>query len=243
MSRSNFPEHVLSLLPMVMLAKKYAAKKALLTKEVYPLEEAVDLLTQVSTTTFDGTAELHVVLMTDPTQGDQQVRATVALPHGTGKNVRIAAVVPDDQTKEALAAGASKAGETNVIRDIEKGNLDFDVVIAVPSVMKNLGKVAKILGQKGLMPSPKAGTVTDDPAKTIEAIKKGRIEFRADKQGIVHAVFGKISFGKEKLTENVRILLHALIEAKPQSIKGEYIKSITITPTMGPGIRVDVRSV
>lgn len=228
---------------MVTTAKKYAEKKALLTKEVYPLEEAVALLTQVSTTTFDGTAEMHVVLTTDPTQGDQQVRGTTALPHGTGKEVRIAAVLPDDQAKAALAAGASKAGEANLIREIEKGDLDFDIVVAVPAVMKSLGKVAKILGQKGLMPSPKAGTVTDDPVGVIQEIRKGRIEFRADKQGIIHAIFGKISFGEQKLTENLRILLQAIIDAKPASIKGEYLKSITIAPTMGPGIRVDTRSV
>lgn len=228
---------------MTHVGKKYREKNMLLTKDVYSLEEALVLLPQVSTTTFDGTAELHVVLCTDPTQGDQQVRATVTLPHGTGKDLRIAAVVPDDQVKEVLAAGAKKAGEADVIRDIEKGDLDFDVLVAVPAAMKNLGKVAKILGQKGLMPSPKAGTVTEDPVKTIQEIRKGRIEFRADKQGIVHAVFGKISFGKEKLTENVRTLLHALIEARPASIKGEFIKSITITPTMGPGIRIDLKSI
>lgn len=227
---------------MTKIAKKYVTARAHLSKEVYPLNEAVALLPEVSTTTFDGTAEVHVVLYTDPAQGDQQVRATVVLPHGTGKQLRIAAVVPEDQAKEVLAAGATMAGEANIIHDVEKGDLDFDVMIAVPTAMKSLGKVAKILGQRGLMPSPKAGTVTDDPVATIQQIKKGRIEFRADKQGIIHAIFGKISFGEQKLTENLRSLLQAIIDARPASIKGEYIRSITITPTMGPGIRVEPRS-
>lgn len=228
---------------MPLSMKKYAEKAALVEKKAYPLEEAVALLTQVSTTKFDGTAEVHVVLHTDPLQGDQQVRSTVSLPHGTGRDVRIAAIVPDDLAKDMLAAGALKAGETHLIKEIEKGDLDFDIVVAVPGVMKSLGKVAKTLGQKGLMPSPKAGTVTNDPAKVIRELKKGRIEFRADKQGIIHAVFGKISFGKEKLTENLRVLLQAILDAKPASLKGDYVQSITIAPTMGPGIRVDVKSI
>ena len=223
--------------------KKYATKTALVEKKAYPLEEAAALLTQVSTTKFDGTAEVHIVLHTDPLQGDQQVRSTVGLPHGTGRDVRIAAIVPDDLAKDMIAAGAVKAGETNLIKEIEKGDLDFDIIVAVPGVMKSLGKVAKTLGQKGLMPSPRAGTVTNDPTRVIRELKKGRIEFRADKQGIIHAVFGKISFGKEKLTENLRVLLQAILDAKPASLKGDYIKSITVAPTMGPGIRVDVKSI
>lgn len=225
------------------MSKKHSMKTALVERKDYPLKDAAALLTQVSTTAFDGTAEVHVVLATDPTQGDQQVRSTVSLPHGTGKKVRIAAVVPDDVAKEALAAGATKAGEANLIKEIEQGDLDFDVVIATPAVMKNLGKVAKILGQKGLMPSPKAGTVSDDPVKVITELQKGRIEFRADKQGIIHAIFGKISFGAEKLEENLRTLLQAILDARPNALKGDYIKSITIAPSMGPGIRVDARSI
>ena len=225
------------------MSKKYAAASALVKKGEYPLDEAVALLTQVSTTAFDGTAEVHIVLHIDPTQGDQQVRATVTLPHGTGKDVRVAALVPDDLVKEVKAAGAVKAGSDELIKEIEKGVLDFDVVVAVPTLMKGLGKVAKILGQKGLMPSPKAGTVTDNPVKAIAELRKGRIEFRVDKQAIIHAIFGKISFGKEKLTENLRTLLQAVLEARPASLKSDYLKSVTITPTMGPGIRVDLRSI
>jgi large subunit ribosomal protein L1 len=223
--------------------KKHKEKAALITKPNYPLDEAVSLLTEVSTSSFDGTAEAHIVLGIDPKAGDQQVRSTVALPNGTGKDVKIAAVVPDDKAKEMIAAGATHAGEASLISEIEKGNMDFDVLVAMPSVMRNLGKVAKSLGQKGLMPSPKAGTVTDDPIKTIQELKKGRVEFRADKQAIIHVIFGKISFGKDKLLENLNAILHALNEVKPSSLKNEYIKSITLCPSMGPGVKVDLGSI
>ena len=223
--------------------KKYKEKSALIKQREYPLEEAVELLTKLSTSKFDGTAEIHILLNADPKQGDQQVRATVSLPHGTGKTLRIAAVVPDDLAKDMIDAGAVMAGEENLIKAIEKGELDFDILVAMPKCMKSLGKVAKTLGQKGLMPNPKAGTVTDDPLKAIKDLQKGKIEFRNDKQAIIHSVFGKISFGKEKLSENLRIFLTALKEAKPAGIKGEYIKTITITPTMGPGVRVEIGSI
>lgn len=225
------------------MPKKYKEKSALIKKREYPLEEAVELLTQISTSNFDGTAEVHIRLNADPKQGDQQVRAMVTLPHGTGKKLRIAAIVPEDRAKEMLEAGAVHAGEENLIKSIEKGELDFDVLVAMPQCMKNLGKVAKILGQKGLMPSPKAGTVSDDPVKAISELQKGRIEFRNDKQAIIHSVFGKISFGKEKLAENLKTFLGAIKEAKPAGIKGEYLKTIIITPTMGPGVRVEVGSI
>ena len=177
--------------------KKYTEKVALVQEKEYSLDEAVKVLTQVSTTKFDGTAEVHVRLFTDPAQGDQQVRSTISLPHGTGKDVRVAAIVPEDRVKEMLAAGASKAGEASLISEIEKGTIDFDVVVAVPSVMKGLGKIAKTLGQKGLMPSPKAGTVTMDLPKTIGEILKGKVEFRMDKLANVHNVFGKVSLHSE----------------------------------------------
>ena len=223
--------------------KKYKEKSALIKQREYPLEEAIELLTKLSTSKFDGTAEIHILLNADPKQGDQQVRATVSLPHGTGKTLRIAAVVPDDLAKDMIDAGAVMAGEENLIKAIEKGELDFDILVAMPKCMKSLGKVAKTLGQKGLMPNPKAGTVTDDPLKAIKDLQRGKIEFRNDKQAIIHSVFGKISFGKEKLSENLRIFLTALKEAKPAGIKGEYIKTITITPTMGPGVRVEIGSI
>src|SRR3989344_5015971 len=225
------------------MTKKYKEKAAMIKKAEYPLEEAVALLTQLSTTKFDGSAEVHVRLSADPKQGDQQVRGTVTLPHGTGKSLRIAALVPEDRAKEMLDAGAILAGEDHLITSIEKGELDFDVLLAMPQCMKGLGKVAKTLGQKGLMPNPKAGTVTDNPVKTIQELQKGKIEFRNDKQALIHSVFGKISFGTEKLSENLRTLLLAIKEAKPSAIKGEYLKTITITPTMGPSVRGEVGSI
>lgn len=220
--------------------KKYREKLPLLTKERYPLAEATELLTQLSTTTFDGTAEAHVRINADTTQADQLVRTTVNLPHGTGKTVRVAAFVPDDQVAEAKKAGADIAGNDDLVKKIESGDIDFDIAVAVPSMMKNLGKIAKTLGQRGLMPNPKAGTVTENIAKTIHELKKGRIECKMDKFGIIHVPFGKISFGGKKLQENLEALLAALEEAKPSGIKGLYIASITITPTMGPGVKIEL---
>ena len=220
--------------------KKYAEKKALITKPIYPIAEAVELLTKLSTASFDAAAEVHVRIMADTTQADQLVRTTVPLPHGTGKSVRIAAFVPDDQIDEAKKAGAVLAGNEDLIKEIESGKINFDVAVGSPKVMKSLGKVAKILGQKGLMPSPKAGTVTEKIGKIIGELKKGRIEVKMDKQAIIHTVFGKLSFGPEKLKENLETLLNAIKEAKPTGIKGEYILSISISPTMGPGVRVAI---
>ncbi|MFA6259694.1 MAG: 50S ribosomal protein L1 [Candidatus Peribacteraceae bacterium] len=218
--------------------KKYVEKAALVTETSYDIAAAVALLPQLSTVSFDATAEAHIRINADTTQADQLVRTTVPLPHGTGKTVRIAAFVPDDQIDAAKKAGAHKAGNKQLIQEIEAGNIDFDQAVAVPEVMKELGKIAKILGQKGLMPNPKAGTVTQDVAKTIAELKKGRIECKMDKQGIIHVPFGKLSFGAQKLQENLEALLTAIREAKPSGIKGTYILSITIAPTMGPGICV-----
>jgi large subunit ribosomal protein L1 len=220
--------------------KKYANAKALVQKPSYPVSEAMELLTKLSTSTFDGTAEAHIRINADTTQADQLVRTTVPLPHGTGKTVRIAAFVPDDMIDEAKKAGADLAGNEDLIKQIEGGTIDFDVAVAVPRMMKDLGKVAKTLGQKGMMPSPKAGTVTEKIAKAIEELKKGRIEVKMDKQGIIHVVFGKISFGHKKLEENFNALIQAIREARPTGIKGEYILTVNVTPTMGPGLKVQL---
>lgn len=220
--------------------KNYAEKKKLIEKDIYPISEAVDLLTKVSTVKFDATAEVHIRIGADTTQADQLVRTTVTLPHGTGKEVRVAAFVPDDKVDEAKKAGVVSAGNTDLIKEVEEGKIDFDIAVADPSVMKDLGKIAKILGQKGLMPNPKAGTVTPNIGKTVEELKKGRIECKMDKEGIIHAIFGKVSFGPKKLEENLTVLLNAIKEAQPIGIKGVYILSTTITPSMGPGIRVKV---
>lgn len=218
--------------------KKYREKAALVTKESYTIEEATALLPSLSTTTFDATAEAHVRINADTTQADQLVRTTVNLPHGTGKKVRIAAFVPDDLIDEAKKAGAEIAGNDDLIKQIETGEINFDVAVAAPAIMKNLGKIAKTLGQKGLMPNPKAGTVTDQIGKAIEELKKGRIECKMDKFGIIHVPFGKVSFGGEKLKQNLEALLQALEEARPTGIKGSYILSLTIAPTMGPGLTI-----
>jgi large subunit ribosomal protein L1 len=219
--------------------KKYAEKAALVEQRAYPIEEAAELLTKVSTSTFDATVEAHIRIAADTTQADQLVRTTVSLPHGSGKSVRIAAFVPDDLIEEAKKAGADRAGSEELIKEVESGKIDFSVAVAVPEVMKNLGKIAKTLGQKGLMPNPKAGTVTQDIKKTIAELKKGRIECKMDKQGIIHVPFGKVSFGSSKLAENLKMLLDAIKEAKPSGIKGAYIVSVTVCPTMGPGIKLE----
>lgn len=220
--------------------KKYAAGKALITKSVYTVAEACELLPKLSTTKFDGSLEAHFRINADTTQADQLVRTTVVLPHGTGKTLKIAAFVPDDLIDEAKKAGAHIAGNDDLVKSIEEGKIDFDVAVAVPAMMKNLGKVAKTLGQKGLMPSPKAGTVTDKVAKVIEELKRGRIECKMDKQGIIHTVFGKVSFGGKKLEENLDALISAIKEAKPAGIKGEYILSVSVAPSMGPGLKIQV---
>lgn len=218
--------------------KKYRAASAKVEKKPYPLSEAMELLTQISTSSFDGTAEMHIRINADTTQADQLVRTVVDLPHGSGKSVRIAAFVPDDMVEPAKKAGAHIAGNEDLVKQIEGGKIDFDIAVAVPAMMKNLGKIAKTLGQKGLMPNPKSGTVTENVVKAIEALKKGRVECKMDKFGIIHVPFGKVSFGAAKLKENAEALLQAIREAQPSGIKGLYILSIIASPTMGPGIRV-----
>jgi len=220
--------------------KKYADKAALIEKKKYPVEEAVKLLSEVSTASFDATAEVHIRINADTTQADQLVRTTVALPHGSGKTVKIAAFVPDDLIEKAKKAGADKVGNEDLIKEVSEEKIDFSVAVAHPDVMKNLGKVAKILGQRGMMPNPKAGTVTPNVEQMIKELKKGRIECKMDKFGIIHTVFGKLSFGHEKLKENLEAIIKAIQEARPAGIKTTYILSVTITPTMGPGIKVAV---
>lgn len=220
--------------------KKYREKRALVTQPTYPLAEAVALLTKIGVTKFDATAEVHIRIGADMTQADQLVRGTVSLPHGTGKKIRIAAFVTDDFIDEAKKAGATHAGSADLIKKIDSGMLDFDVTVAMPQLMKDLGKLAKVLGPKGLMPSPKSGTVSDKPAKIIEELSKGRIEFKMDKQAIIHGSFGKLSFGEQKLLENLQVLLQAVKDAQPSGIKTAYILSVAINPTMGPGIKVQL---
>jgi len=222
-----------------MHGKKYrqVAEQVDINKQ-YELPEAIELLTKTSVVKFDASCELHINLDVDPKFSDQMVRSTVSLPHGIGKEVKVIAFVDEDQVKSALKAGALKAGLDDLMEEVTKGFLGFDVAIATPDVMKQLGKIAKVLGPKGLMPNIKSGTVTTDVEKTIEEMKKGKIEFKTDKQGIVHCSFGKVSFGAAKLLENAQVLLRAIVEAKPTGVKGNYVKSLFLTTTMGPSVSV-----
>ncbi len=220
-----------------------AALKRLSDKENYSLSEAIVLLKETASTKFDSTAELHLRLNIDPTKADQAIRGTISLPHGTGKSVKVAAIVNDDRVKEAKEAGADEAGLEDLLADFSKGKIDYDVIVATPDVMKNLGKVAKTLGQKGLMPNPKAGTVADNISQAIKEIKLGRLEYRNDKQANIHTIFGKVSFKESDLLDNLKAFFTMMRDAKPAAVKGVFIKSATVTSTMGPGIRLDVNQV
>lgn len=220
-------------------AKKYRelAKKVDLTKQ-YPLNEAIKLATETSPTKFDATVELHVRLGVDPKQADQNIRDNVVLPSGTGKVVRIAVYADEDVAKDALKAGADIAGADDFLAQLDKGIIDFDILIATPNVMSKLSKYARVLGPKGLMPNPKSGTVTNDVAKAISASKAGRVEYRVDSTGIVHVGVGKVSFGPEKITRNVDAVFSSIKQNKPSSIKNVYVRSVTLSTTMGPGIKI-----
>ncbi len=218
--------------------KKYEAAKKLVTEKEYSISDAVALLKKTSPVKFDASCEVHICLGIDTAKGDQMVRSSVVLPNGTGKKVRVVAFVNDNQVKDAKEAGAVEAGGDDLVEKISQGWLDFDTAVAVPDMMKKLGKIAKTLGQKGLMPNPKAGTVTPDPVKVIKELNKGKIEFRADKFGITHNTFGKVSFTEEQLAENLKEYIRAVTEVKPASVKGTYIKNISVATTMGPGMKI-----
>jgi len=221
--------------------KKYRnSLEKLKGKDFYELSEAIKLLKETSATKFDATAELHVSLNIDVKKPEQNLRGTVSMPHGTGKTLKIAAIVTDDKIKAAKAAGAAAAGLEDLLAEFSKGKIDYDIIVATPDVMKNLSKVAKILGQKGLMPNPKSGTVSDNIEKTIKELTGGRVEYRNDKDGNIHTIFGKLSFKEEQLENNLKTILKAIKDAKPSGVKGTFINSITITSTMGPGIHMDI---
>lgn len=205
----------------------------------YDAKEAIEVLTNMPKRKFDETLELHVKLGVDSKQADQQVRGTVVLPNGTGKTQRVLVFAKGDKAKEAEAAGADFVGAEELVPKIEKGNwFDYDVIVATPDMMGVIGRLGKILGPKGLMPNPKSGTVTMDVTKAINEIKSGKVEYRLDKSNIIHLGFGKVSFGADKLFENYETVMDAIIKAKPAAAKGQYIKSIAITTTMGPSIYV-----
>lgn len=234
------PDHI-TIITMSKHGKAYrAAAEKRDALKLYPLEEAVKLTLETATAKFDSSVEVHMSLGIDPKQAEQQLRATVSLPHGTGKTVKVIAFVDESLAKSAKSTGAIEAGSDDLIKKIESGWMDFDIAIATPDMMKNLGKIARTLGQAGKMPNPKAGTVTTDVVKTIEDVIKGQVEFRNDKLGNLHNVVGKVSFGDRKLLENIKVYLKAVMEKKPSSMKGTFVKSITLASTMGPGIKVDV---
>ena len=225
-------------------SKKYTEALSKVEKgKLYSLEEAVSLVKETSTSKFDGTVEIAVRLNLDTKKNDQQLRGAIVLPQGTGKAKKVLVLARGDAAKAAIDAGADYVGDTDMIAKIEKENwFDFDVIIATPDMMPMLGKLGKVLGPKGLMPNPKTGPVTTDTKKAVEDVKKGRVEYRTDSYANVHAIVGKVSFEDEKLIDNVKAFMDVIIKSKPQTAKGIYLKNVSLSSTMGPGIRVDLSS-
>jgi len=219
-------------------SKRYQEVAKLIEKREYSLDEAIQLIKKTASAKFDETVELAIRLGVDPRRADQMVRGTVSLPHGLGKKIRVLVLTKGEKVKEAEEAGADYVGFEEYIDKIQNGWLDFDVVIATPDVMKDVGKLGKILGPRGLMPSPKSGTVTFEVGKAVQEVKAGKIDFRVDKTGIIHTGVGKASFEPDKLKENIKTLVQTIIRMKPASAKGTYLKSIYLSNTMGPGIRL-----
>ena len=222
--------------------KKYMdSAKQIDSAKLYDPEEAIALTVKSKTAKFDESVEIHVRLGVDSRHADQQVRGAVVLPNGTGKTVRVCVFAKGDKADAARAAGADIVGDADLVARVQnEGFLDFDVVVATPDMMGQIGRLGKVLGPRGLMPSPKAGTVTMDVAKAVEEAKAGKIEYRLDKANIIHCVIGKVSFGDQKLKENFDTLINAIVKAKPEAAKGQYIKSCVIATTMGPGIKLNV---
>jgi large subunit ribosomal protein L1 len=219
--------------------KKYNEMAAAIEKEKqYEPSEALALVKSIAKAKFDETVEVSIRLGVDPRHADQQIRGAVVLPHGTGRSVRVLVFAKGEKAKEAEEAGAERVGAEEVIEEITKGWMDFDVVVATPDMMGAVGRLGKILGPKGLMPNPKTGTVTFDVGKAVKEIKAGKVEYRVDKTGIVHVPIGKVSFEAKALTDNFRTLMDVIVKAKPASAKGTYIKSIVISSTMGPGVKI-----
>lgn len=219
--------------------KKFNEAKAKVEKRLYRLDEALKKMRDVAFAKFDETVEISLRLGVNPRHADQMVRGTVVLPHGTGKTTRVLVIATGEKAKEAEAAGADLVGGAEFVKKIQDGWLEFEAVIATPDMMREVGKLGKILGPRGLMPNPKTGTVTFDVADAVQAIKAGKVEFRVDKTAIIHVAVGKLSFDDQKLLENTQTLLQAVMRAKPSSAKGKYVKSVYVSSTMGPGVSVD----
>jgi len=222
--------------------KLNTAQEKIETGKEYLLEDAIKLVKESSYTKFDETVDLTVNLGVDPRKSEQMVRGTVVLPHGLGKKVRVLVFAKGEKEKEALDAGADYVGAEDLVDKITKGWLDFDKSVATPDIMGTVGKLGKILGPRGLMPNPKLGTVTFDVAKTVKEIKAGKVEYKTEKAGIVHVPVGKVSFDAEKLIDNAKTIINSIIKAKPATSKGRYLKKISVSSTMGPGIAIDIAS-
>lgn len=228
---------------MAKITKKRKVANAKVEKnKLYSLNEASSLVKDINTANFDASVDLHIRLGVDPKKADQQVRGTVNLPHGTGKTKRVLVLCPPDKVDEAKAAGADEAGLDEYIQKIEGGWTDIDVIIATPSVMPKIGKLGKILGPRNLMPNPKTGTVTNNVAEAVNEVKGGKIAFKVDKTGIVHASIGRISFSPEKITDNSNELINAIVRLKPAAAKGTYLKGVSMASSMSPGIAIDTKS-
>ena len=226
------------------LSKRYNSNFEKINRDKeYSLEEAAELLSSFSHPKFDESVELAINLGVDPKHADQIVRGTVALPNGIGKDIKVLVFARDDLAEEAKNAGADFVGADDMVEKVKGGWTDIDVVVAAPDMMAEVGKLGKILGPRGLMPNPKIGTVTKDIAKAVTEVKAGKIEFRVEKNGIIHNIIGKVSFSKEKIIENAKVFVNAILKAKPQAIKGVYMKKITMASTMGPGIKLDKSSI
>jgi len=225
---------------MAKRSKRYLAMLEKVDKtKLYGLREAVELLKELPPAKFDETVEMHIRLNVDPRHADQQVRGTVSLPHGTGQEKRVLVIASGEKVKEAEEAGADFVGGEDIVQKIEGGWLDFDAVIATPDMMRVVGRLGRILGPRGLMPSAKTGTVTFDIADAVKEIKAGRIEFRVDRYGIIHAGIGKMSFSADMLFDNAKVLLRAVLRARPAAVKGQYVRSLAMAPTMGVGIKIE----
>ncbi len=223
--------------------KNYQKARQQVEQRPYKLEEAVPLLKRIKYAKFDETVELAMRLGVDPKHADQMVRGTVVLPHGLGKSKRVLVVASGEKMKEAQEAGADLVGGEDMVAKIQGGWMDFDAVIATPDMMKSVGRLGKVLGPRGLMPNPKTGTVTFEVARAVREIKAGKVEFRTDKTGIIHAPVGKISFEALKLVENASLLITSIIKAKPAAAKGKYVRSVTLSGTMTPGISIDIAAI